>query len=127
MQLRNQGDVDLDAPAANYLEPHVMVGIHVLRGVDSSDKITVRELLSHTSGIADYFEQRRSDGRSQFQDALASDFGWSFEDVLRIVKREMKPRFYSSTPGKAFYSDTNYQILGAIIESITGSTFEDAV
>ncbi len=127
MQLRSQGDVDLDAPAAKYLEPSVMAGIHVLRGVDSSDKITLRELLSHTSGIADYFEQRRTDGRSQIEDALASDFGWTFNDVLRITKREMKPRFYPSTPGKAFYSDTNYQILGAVIEAITGSPFEDAV
>ena len=127
MQLRHQGSVDLDTAAANYLEPAVMAGIHVLRGVDSSDQITVRELLSHTSGIADYFEQRRADRRSQFQDALASDFGWSFEDVLRITKEEMKPKFYPSTPRKAFYSDTNYQILGALIESTTGDTFEEAV
>ena len=127
MQLRNRGELNLDAPAADYLEPSVMAGIHVLRGVDSSDKITVQELLSHTSGIADYFEQRRSDGRSQIKDALESDFSWSFEDVLRIAKQEMNPRFYPSTPGKAFYSDTNYQILGAVIESITGGTFEDAV
>jgi CubicO group peptidase (beta-lactamase class C family) len=127
MQLVNEESVELDVPAARYLAPSVMKGIHILGGVDSSERITVRELLSHTSGIADYFEQSRSDGRSQFRDALDQDFGWSFEDVLRIAKEQMKPKFAPSTPGKAFYSDTNYQILGALIEAITGTPFEAAV
>ena len=34
-------------------------GLNVLDGVDRSDGITVRQLLAHTSGIADYFEGRR--------------------------------------------------------------------
>ena len=127
MQLCDQRQVNLDAEAVKYLDPSIMTGIHVLRGVDSSHRITVRELLSHTSGIADYFEQRRADGRSQFKDALRADFAWSFEDVLRITKEELKPKFAPSTPGKAFYSDTNHQLLGALIESTTGVTFEEAV
>jgi CubicO group peptidase (beta-lactamase class C family) len=127
MQLRSEGCVSLDAPAVTYLEPSIMAGIHVLGGVDSSDRITVRELLAHTSGIADYFEQRRSDGSSQIKDALAHDFAWSFEDVLRIAKQQMKPRFAPSTPDKAFYSDTNYQLLGALIEAVTGVSFEEAL
>jgi D-alanyl-D-alanine carboxypeptidase len=127
MRLRSEGLVDLDAPAASYLEPRIMAGIHVLGGVDYSDRITVHELLAHTSGIADYFEQKRADGRTQIGDALAKDFGWSFEDVLRITKEQMTPRFAPSTPGKAFYSDTNYQLLGALIEAVTGASFEEAV
>jgi D-alanyl-D-alanine carboxypeptidase len=127
MQLRHEGLVDLDAPAADCLEPSVMAGIHVLGGVDYSDRITVRELLAHTSGIADYFEQKRADGGTQIRDALARDFAWSFEDVLRVTKEQMTPRFAPSTYGKAFYSDTNYQLLGALIESVTDGSFEDAV
>ena len=60
MQLRAEGRLDLRAPAATYLDPALLDGIHVLRGVDSSARITVEELLAHTSGIADYFEQRRA-------------------------------------------------------------------
>jgi CubicO group peptidase (beta-lactamase class C family) len=127
MQLRNEGRVDLDTPAAQYLDPSIMAGIHIYRGVDSSERITVRELLSHTSGIADYFEGRRKDGRSQIKDALAQDFTWSFDDVLRITKEQLKPRFAPSAPGKAFYSDTNFQILGTLIEAVTGGTFEEAL
>ena len=127
MQLRNEGRVALDAPASTYLDPSVMAGIHVLRGVDSSDRITVRELLGHTSGIADYFEQRRRDGSTQLARVLRQDFAWTFQDVLRITKEELTPMFAPSTPGKAFYSDTNYQLLGAIIEAIDGTTYETAL
>ena len=127
MQLRSDGRVDIDAPAASHLGASVMAGIHVLGGVDSSERITVRQLLAHTSGIADYFEQKRRDGHTQIGDALARDLKWSFDDVLRITREELKPRFAPSTPGKAFYSDTNYQVLGALIEAVTGATFEDTL
>lgn len=127
MQLRHEGRVDIDAPAATLLDPAIMAGIHVLHGVDASARITVRQLLSHTSGLADYFEQRRRDGSNQFADALAHDFAWTFEDVLDIVKQQLTPRFPPAAPGKAFYSDTNYQLLGAVIEAVTGQSYEDAL
>jgi D-alanyl-D-alanine carboxypeptidase len=127
MQLRRDGLLDIDAPAATYLDPSVMKGIHALRGIDSSEWITVRELLSHTSGIADYFEQKRPDGSTQIGDALRSDFSWTYDDVLRIAKEELAPKFAPSTPGKAFYSDTNYQLLGAVIEAVTGASYEDVL
>jgi CubicO group peptidase (beta-lactamase class C family) len=93
MQLRAEGQLDLDAPAARYLDPSVMTGIHVLRGIDAGDRITIRELLSHTSGIADYFEQRQRDGSTQIGTALQADVAWTFADVLRITKEELTPKF----------------------------------
>jgi D-alanyl-D-alanine carboxypeptidase len=126
MQLRAEGRVDIDAPVTAYVGAAVMEGLHVLDGVDSSQRITVCELLAHTSGIADYFEQRRADGGTQFGDALKRDYAWTLDDVLRVT-REMKPKFAPSAPGKAFYSDTNYQLLGALIEAVTGAPYEQAV
>jgi CubicO group peptidase (beta-lactamase class C family) len=127
MQLRSEGRLDLRAPAATYLDPALLEGIHVLRGVDSSERITVEELLAHTSGIADYFEQRRADGTTQIGRALEQDFSWTLGDVLRITREDLAPRFAPSTPGKAFYSDTNFQLLGALVEAVTGSTYEEAL
>jgi CubicO group peptidase (beta-lactamase class C family) len=127
MQLQAERQLELDASAARYLDPSIMTGIHVLRGVDSGGRITIRELLSHTSGIADYFEQRQRDGSTQIGKALQADCAWTFDDVLRITKDELTPRFAASTPGKAFYSDTNYQLLGALIEAVTGVSYEDAL
>ena len=127
MQLCAEGRLDLRAPAADYLDRTVLERMHVLRGVDSSMRITVEELLAHTSGIADYFEQRRADGTTQIGRALEHDFSWTLGDVLRITRDELEPRFAPSTPGKAFYSDTNYQLLGALVEAVTGQTYEEAL
>jgi len=127
MQLRHEGRVDLDRAASDYLDPAVMAGIHVRRGVDAGPRITISELLAHTSGIADYFEERGKDGTSQFERALARDCAWSFADVVRITKTELASHFAPSTPGKAFYSDTNYQLLGAVIEAVTRQSFESAL
>lgn len=127
MQLRAEGLVHLDDPAATYVGAPVMAGIHVLKGIDYSGQITVRELLAHTSGIGDYFEQRRRDGSTTIGRALQQDFGWTFSEVLRITKEELSPRFAPSSPGKAFYSDTNYQLLGLIIERLTDLTYEEAL
>ncbi|MEI8102851.1 MAG: serine hydrolase domain-containing protein [Chlorobium sp.] len=127
MQLRHEGRLDLDAPATRYLDPSIMDGIHLLRGVDSSRTITVLQLLAHTSGIADYFEQPRSDGSSQYRKCMSHDFGWSFDDVLHITREQLTPGFAPGSPGKAFYSDTNYQLLGAIIESLEEMSYEQVL
>ena len=125
MQLRNEGQLDPNAPVSTYLAPSVMEGIHVLHGMDSSNKITIKELLSHTSGIADYFEQRRKNGSTQIGKVLQGDFTWTFNDILRITKEELTPKFSPSAQGKALYSDTNYQLLGAVVEAITGNSYEN--
>lgn len=127
MQLRSEGRLDIDAPAAASLAPGVMDGINVLKGVDYGPRITVRELLGHTSGIADYFERERKDGTTTIARALQEDAGWTFEDVLRITKEELSPAFPPSAAGKARYSDTNYQLLGAIVEHVDGIAYEDSL
>ena len=125
-QLRHQGLIDFDKPASSYLPDGMMDGIHVLKKVDSSSQITVRQMMAHTSGIADYFEQRGKKGRSHFERVLKEDFRWDVHDVLEIT-RALKPKFRPGTPKRAFYSDTNYQLLGSIIESIEGAPFSDVL
>lgn len=127
MQLRNEGLVDLDTPASKYLGPTIMKDIHILNGAEWSDRISVRHLLAHTSGIADYFEQKRDDGVTTFKRFLAQDFSWTLTDILEITKKHMKPKFPPGTPNKAHYSDTNYQLLGVLIENLTGLSLVDAL
>src|SRR5690606_27270493 len=78
-------------------------------------------------GLADYFEQKRADGGTTFGRALAQDAGWDLDEVLRVTKTQLTPKFAPRTRGKAFYSDTNYQLLGAIIEAVTGMTYARVV
>ena len=95
MQLRAEGKIDIGKPAIQYLPDHIMEGIHVFKGTKSDHLITVRQLLSQTSGIADYFEEKGATGKSQFAKALEEDFSWQLEDVLRITKKRTQAQILS--------------------------------
>ena len=120
MILRKQGKLSLDDRIAKYVDNQVLQNLLVFKGVDYTSEITVRQLLAHTSGLPDYFEQKKESGKSLLDELVAGkDQAWSFEQVIGEV-RKMTPRFNPGKQGKALYSDTNYQILGRIIETITG-------
>lgn len=125
VQLHQQGLLDFDKPTASYLPKGMMDRVHVRKKKDTSQQITVRQMMAHTSGIADYFEQRRK-GKSHFERVLKEDFAWDVHDVVKIT-RTLKPKFPPGTPKRAFYSDTNYQLLGALIESIEEASFSEVV
>jgi len=121
-QLRAEGRLDWDAPIAPYVPDLDLARILIVKGEDRSSEMTVREVMAHTSGLADYFEGRRPDGPTTIERAIAADFGWTVADVIAWTK-SMRP----GTPGKGLYSDTGYQLLGALIERVTGQSFGDAV
>ena len=79
-----------------------------------SGKITIRQLLGHTSGIFNYTEN------AHFDDSLFADLQriWKPQEVLAFVD---KPYF---APGKSwYYSNTNYLLAGMIIEKVTGKPY----
>ncbi len=127
MQLRAEGRLTLDDSLAQHLPAKDIAGLHVLRGVDRSGAITLRHLLAHTSGIPDYFEGKRATGTRLDRELLAGrDVGWRSEDALAWA-REMTPKFIPGAHGKAHYSDTNYQLLGLVVERVTGLSFDSAL
>ena len=125
MQLCEEGSFTLDTPVATLLGADSMRGLVVHNGHDYGTEITVRELLAHRSGISDYFEQKRPDGRTFLEDALRADAFVSFEQIIEMA-RGIPSKFIPSTPGKALYSDTNYALLGRIIEITTSSSYHQS-
>ena len=126
LKLEELGRLRLDDPAADYVDRGALEGIHRYNGKDESFKLTIRQLMAHTSGLPDYFQAVRDDGKSLLQHIQAGrDRAWTFEQAVEDAKR-LKPHFAPGTPGKAHYSDTNYQLLGKIIEHATGGTVEEA-
>jgi D-alanyl-D-alanine carboxypeptidase len=121
VQLAREGTIDLQAPIGTYLPPHLTDGLHVVDGTDHGASITVEQLLFQTSGLADYFSGRRKGERS-FEEELRAghDRALTVEDVVAIVRR-LPPSFAPGADGgrKAHYSDTNYALLGAIVEAVT--------
>jgi D-alanyl-D-alanine carboxypeptidase len=112
LRLVEEGRIDLDAPIARYLEPATVA---LLRedGYDV-DAIHVRHLLTHTSGVYDYYEDR-----AYLPFVLAHRrHRWTRMEQLRFAIKHGRPY---GPPGLQFrYSDTDYILLGEMLERVTG-------
>lgn len=127
MQLVDQQLMQLQDPIQKYLTADIMQGLHVYKGVDHSAQITIEQLLAQTSGLPDYFGDKGPDGTSLEERLIdGEDRSWTAEEAIAISKT-MKPKFAPGTSGKAHYSDTNYQLLGLILQNITSRSFAQLV
>jgi D-alanyl-D-alanine carboxypeptidase len=103
LQLAEEGRLRLDAPVTDYL-PELTV----------ADGVTVEQLLTHTSGIADLLNPMRD--RLNAEPTRV----WTPAEVLALIGPS---RF---TPGTDWgYSNTNYVIAGMLVERVTGRTFAE--
>ena len=125
---RQQGLIRLDDPLALYFSPWEIKGIHHYKGHDFSTEITIRQLLSHTSGLGDYFQGKAKHVAGSLEKSVVAgeDQSWNFEDVIRMT-REIAPEFKPGQSGKAFYSDTNFQLLGKVIENVSGKSLSSVM
>lgn len=80
---------------------------------DFGKKITIRNLIHHTSGLRDWPEGLRAAGWR-----WEEGFGW--DDIMRMVKQQKELDF---EPGSKYqYSNTGYNLLAAIVQKVTGKT-----
>ncbi|MFO7999126.1 MAG: serine hydrolase domain-containing protein [Bacteroidales bacterium] len=120
MRLIEEERINLDDKISAYLSEEYWKGIHVLKDRDHSGDITVKHLISNTSGLPDYFFHKQANGRTVADDLMeGQDAAWHLDRTIGLV-RNLKPKFRPGAKGKAAYSDTNYQLLGKIIENISG-------
>jgi D-alanyl-D-alanine carboxypeptidase len=127
--LQERGQLHLDDPISQYLPGELITGIHRYKGQDYTHQLTIRHLISHTSGLADFSLDRPRQGQSLMKQLWTEgDRAFTLADVLRLVREDLSPKFPPAvpdpqtgrfTPAKAHYSDTNFQLLGAIIEAVT--------
>ena len=124
MQLYEAGHIELDDSMADYLPKSLIDGIHVYKGVNYTDTVQIHHLLSHTSGIPDYYEQAPKGEQSFFKRLLAEpERKWTVDNTIELAREKLTPDF---APGeKAQYSDTNFQLLGYIIEHTTGKPLHE--
>lgn len=127
LQLLEAGQLDLDAPLTAYLPAALLDGIHVYKGVDYSHRLKIYQLIHQTSGLADYFTGRPHGARSLFAELKqGKDRAYRLEDVLAIA-RAVPPQFAPNAhQGRvSHYADTNYQLLGAVIEAVSGRSLTE--
>lgn len=117
MQLVGEGSVELEAPIERYL-PGLVHG----NGNDGN-RITVHQLLQHTSGLADFAPEGGSEKLPQQLDQTTDGRAYrdfSPADLVRIAT-SMPPQF---EPGAQFrYTNTNYALLAMLIEHVAGRPF----
>jgi CubicO group peptidase (beta-lactamase class C family) len=110
MRLAEGGNLDLDTPADEYFRGFKVVSQPV--------PVTVRHLLSHSSGLANPLPVRWV----RPADTPASDHS-AFVSRLLAKNRKLK-----SVPGeRAAYSNLGYLVLGEVISAITGLSYEQYV
>lgn len=109
--------LDLDAPLVSVVP---LAGLLVREGRDLTAQITIRQLMTHTSGLPDYLGS--ADPRRGLMGALlrGQDRGWSREEALEMA-RAMAPVGRPGQMRRGFYSDTNYQLLDLVIEAVEGA------
>lgn len=106
VQLVQRGLVALDAPISAYLPAYP-------RAVAA--RVTVHHLLTHTSGIGSYWNERFEAARARIR---------TVDDLLQLFVDEP----LSFEPGERFwYSNGGYIVLGAIVEAVTGQSYFDYV
>lgn len=105
MQLVEAGRIDLDDPVDTHLDPFTG---------QPSAAITIRQLLSHTSGYSTLQGNQPFDDDTGGADVLARRVDW-------LATHEAP----ASPPGTHWqYSNANYQVLGRLVEVVSGQDFQ---
>ena len=118
LRLWEDGRLDLDDPIANHL-PGEFVDL-LVEGGYRPGAMTIRHLLTHTSGLDDH-------GNDRYAEQILAEprRRWSRLDQLRICVEDGAPQ---GEPGEVYrYSDTGYVLLGEILERTTGKSLAGAV
>lgn len=108
LQLVHDGQLALDAPITRYLPDYP---------AESGDKVTLQQLLNHTSGIPSYTDRPGFMQKDAKERMSVSEF---------VKKYCSEPLEFE--PGSQFsYNNSGYFLLGAIIEAVTGQTYAAAL
>jgi CubicO group peptidase (beta-lactamase class C family) len=129
VKLQEAGLLDLDDSLGMHLSNEVLSNLLVYQDHDYSRQITIRQLLTHTSGLDDVFGGGTPDenGLTPLMQALLAepDRQWTPLDVIQFYKDHFQAQ---SAPGAQFrYSDTGYQLLGLVAESAGDQPFHVAL
>jgi D-alanyl-D-alanine carboxypeptidase len=120
LQLVDEGVLSLDDTVPDWLDDPVVARI------PNIDRITIRQLLTHTSGVYDYYNGAAS---AFVDDAITGEGAdwskvWTAQEVLAYVDGTRQAADFD--PGQGVkYSDTGYFLLGLIVEQAGGQSFAE--
>ncbi|WP_459212209.1 serine hydrolase domain-containing protein [Aquimarina rhabdastrellae] len=107
--LQEKGILSIDDPVNKYLD------WFEYKNKNISDKITLKNLLQHTSGIS----------TSIGETFIENDTSFNYKNYYAQILKKLEPQDLSEQP--YMYSNANYRLLGFVIEHVTGMKFEDCL
>lgn len=123
LQLAEDKALSLDDTLADWLPD-------LAAGIANGEMITIRQMLSHTSGIYDFTQS------IEYGDALLATMTIEGDlahvpcgiQPLEAITRYVVGQDAQFVPGARFeYSNTNFELLGLIIEATTGDSYVDVL
>jgi len=117
LMLEQEGRLALSDPFRRFLTGPETAGLARIGDRDHTDAITLRQLMAHTSGLPDYFQSDAAKDGLFAALTRGQDRAWSFAEAMEITRR-LGPLCPPGATRRARYSDSNYQILGQVIETI---------
>lgn len=129
LQLTEERKLDLNDKASIYLKNIDYLdfdNFHLFKEQRLSDEITIKQLLSHRSGLADIF----SDIEEEFFSLLLQDpkKQYSPMSIIELYYRYNLNQTPHFEPNKGwYYSDMNFVLLGLIIEQIEQTTLSESI
>jgi EmrB/QacA subfamily drug resistance transporter len=120
LQQVEKGRIQLDAPIGGYL-PQLVPG-------ERGAKITVRMLLNHTSGIPDYLQYAFPSLQGTPSPTSLDDNRFrQFSSVELIEMGMTAPPTVPPGAPTGVYSNTNYLLLGQLLDQVSGTTAEEYI
>ncbi|MGW0640486.1 serine hydrolase domain-containing protein [Nocardia salmonicida] len=116
LQLAAEDKVELDAPVERYL-PGVVHG----PGIDGN-RITIRNLLQHTSGLPEYAAEFGTPPEPGQIAGLTEEVRWGTTDIAEAIRNVLTTPADFEPDAQWAYSNTNYAVAGMVIEKITGNS-----
>jgi D-alanyl-D-alanine carboxypeptidase len=120
-QLQEEGVLKTSDPLSKWLPD-------LAARLPNGDKITIDMLLTHTSGLPDYFDVPTKDGATiadGVKDKAMLTRSFTPEELVTLVAASGRSDFAPGAEGKWKYSNTGYALLGLIIEKATGKSYEE--
>ena len=112
LQLVDEGTISLADPISRWIP----------NSVTAADRITVRMLLNHTAGVPDYLDD------PAIEASIRANPGRTFApgEALAAANRQTRP-FEPGASNRWAYSNTNYVLLGMVIEEMTGQSVDQTL
>jgi len=128
MQLVEQGRIAFDDPIGKYLpalaSPKVFVGGTAAhpRLAAAARAVTIKDLLTHTSGYPYWFMYSKGPLDQIYKDAALGDAKSLDDFVQRLSKLPL-----AHQPGARFSYGIGLDVLGAVVQTVSGQKFEEYV